>query len=98
MIDIPTGPGMSGSLGGTGAVQAYQYTDSAGAPAHGVLFVHVATTGEAAGVNVFAAGQPPAMDPTGPVWNPLVNYMWVVGLSLCPPDGAGAFCFALGGP
>ena len=96
-LDIETGDGVGGILGGTGAVQGYQYTDQAGIQQHGVLFLHVGTNGDAALVSVFEPGPPPAADLTDPAWNPLLNYMFVVGFSLCPADGAGALCIALGG-
>lgn len=94
--EIETGDGTSGILGGTGAVQGYQFIDEAGSTQHGLLFVHVATTGEAALVSVTASGPPPASDVVDPAWNSLVNYLFVVAYSLCPPDGAGALCLALG--
>ncbi len=95
-MEIETGDGTGGIVGGTGAAQGYQYVDQAGVPQHGILFVHVATTGEAALVSVLEAGVPPAADLSDPAWNPLANYLFVVGFSLCPPDGAGALCLALG--
>jgi len=85
-----------GILGGTGAAQGYTYTDMNGQH-HGVLFIHVSTTGEAAGVSVVRAGPPPSPDgPANAAWNAVVNYMYVVGFGLCPRDGAGALCIALG--
>lgn len=95
-IEIETGNGTSGILGGTGAAQGYQFVDTAGAPQHGLLFVHVASTGEAAIVSVTEPGAPPAMDLANPAWDPLANYLFVTAFSLCPPDGAGALCLALG--
>jgi hypothetical protein len=95
-VDIETGDGTSGILGGTGAVQAFQFSDASGAANHGLLFLHVATTGETALVAVFEPGPPPAAELTDPSWNPLFNWMFVVGFSLCAPDGAGTMCLALG--
>lgn len=96
-IDVPTGPGTGGIIGGTGAVQGYQYVDDAGIQQHGVLFVHVASTGEAAIVSVVATGAPPDAPLTDAVWDPLLKYLFILAFSLCPPDGAGTVCLDLGG-
>jgi hypothetical protein len=94
--EIETGDGVGGILGGTGAVQGFQLTDG-GVTQHGILFVHVATTGDAAIVAVVEPGPAPASTLEDPAWNPLLNWMFVVGFSLCPPDGGGTMCVALGG-
>ena len=94
--EIETGDGVGGILGGSGAVQGFQFTDAGGVLQHGVLFLHVATTGDAAMVAAFEPGAPPAQALTDPSWNPLLNWMFVVGFSLCPPDGAGTMCLLLG--
>jgi hypothetical protein len=85
------------TFGGTVAIQPYELVDSSGNQSHGILLLHVGSTGGGAVVSAFMNGAAQGSPHEGAGWIVYHNLL-AVAYGLCPPDGTSVFCVALGEP